>query len=134
MVGFYWLDIQQRNQEYGEYPVEAAGDETGSKCLYQALSGDGTDAISGITDSVASIGEPGSAGKVFLDDLDPMDDPQNMIDKASGGYILVDPFKVEYNYSADPNRNPKYNTSYDLWSYGTGSKDDTDTAKWIKNW
>jgi prepilin-type N-terminal cleavage/methylation domain-containing protein len=127
--------------------VEVSGtsyDVGGAITLYQALTGDGDDAIEG-GDS-ASSGVPGSTPEsvVYWADADPKGSQR--ISRMDGGkYFLADGFGVPWQYRVpkrvDPRKpdafleekdkyhNPK---TYDLWSYG--GSDESDQNVWIKNW
>lgn len=149
--------LELYNTEFGEYPESANPDETieimpgkvyrigGAKCLYQALVGDGFDAING----AESEGEPQSDGQVsgeenkftILRDM-----PSGMWRKVGNHCFLVDAFGRPFQYiKADAERKTTINDTYDLWSFGEDDKNlmstsrDTEGnaklgAKWIKNW
>ena len=128
------LGLEKYYQKYGEYPVENS-EPNGSKCLYQALSGDGSNYISGVSSPTSSTGVAGSGGDVILDilsftNLRNPDDEQRMVKLIDGDYALVDPFGNEYRYHA---RNPKYNQSYDLYSIMM-DKSESNPKKWVRNW
>ncbi len=142
---------------FGEYPEPANPDETAevlpgktyrigaAKCLYQALTGDGNDAIKGVS------GEDASSSNRTWDDAELKklifkDMPPNMWRKIGNHYLLVDGFGRPFQYlKADPEKKNTLNTTYDLWSYGDdethlrATSKDTEAdpqlgAKWIKNW
>ena len=142
----------------GEYPVPVNADETAelvsgkvyrigaARCLYQALSGDGSDAIKG--SGFAQDSSP-SDGNVSTDEFKNSmitELPQTIWRKIGGSYILVDAFGRPFQYiKADAEKKNTINSSYDLWSYAEDVKNvmakskDTEThaslgAKWIKNW
>lgn len=155
------------NSEFGEFPEPAGSDQmvdflgksydtSGAACLYQALSGDGYDAIKGVSsasgeDSAASDGKVEGDAEVKNITLKEM--PQSMFMKKNNIYILIDGFSRPFQYIKAPTATAgaggdeavTINSTYDLWSY---NHDDTNTTvksidtvsepklslKWIKNW
>lgn len=144
---------------FGEYPEPVNADETAevmpgkvyrigaAKCLYQALRGDGYDAIKGAKS--AEKGESQSDGKVSADEIKNVimpDLPEGMWRKVGGSYILVDAFGHPFQYiKADNEKKNTINSTYDLWSFADDEKNvmskskDTEAKaslgiKWIKNW
>lgn len=149
--------------KFGEFPEPANPKEemevlpgksynvAGARCLYQALRGDGFDAIlggeNGGGETAASDGnfQDDEVGKVMFKDMPPA------MWRVVGGsaYILVDGFSAPFQYAkaatatgADP---VTINPNYDLWSYAEDdthisatsleAKEDPKIArKWIKNW
>lgn len=129
-----------------DYPVD------GAVTLYQALTGDGDDAIEG--------GESPSEGKlqsikgsvVYWGDADP--NGANRITRQNdGAYYIADGFGAPFQYKVPPPYNPKkpeefqqtklqYRNprTYDLWSYAGEAPlggDDVQSANdttWVKNW
>src|SRR5438128_12165494 len=93
---------------------------TGAHALYQALSGDGNDAVGGTT---ASTGTPGSSGKSYMT-LKPNMLSPNPPDATTR---VIDPFSNDYNYRAPGTNNL---ATFDLWS----TANSTDPNQWIKNW
>ena len=151
--------LERYKIEHGEYPEPVNEDETAdimpgkvyrvgaARCLYQALRGDGNDAIQGAgrTDK----GEPQSDGKVSADEIKNVfmaDLPDTMWRKVGTSYILVDAFGRPFQYiKADSDKKNTVNSTYDLWSYAEDDKNlmskskDTEAnaslgVKWIKNW
>ncbi|MBE7494653.1 MAG: prepilin-type N-terminal cleavage/methylation domain-containing protein [Verrucomicrobiaceae bacterium] len=148
--------LESYHAKFGEYPEPADPDEMaeimpgkryrigGAKCLYQALTGDGQDAIRGSggdrTASDGQVDDGESLNRVFKDM------PPAMWRKAGGSYILVDGFGRPFQYTpATGGSDGTINTGYDLWSFAEDETDltaeSTDTrgnaalgAKWIKNW
>jgi type II secretory pathway pseudopilin PulG len=141
---------------FGEYPEPTNPDETAevipgmvyrigaAKCLYQALTGDGSDAIKG-------SGEDASPSNGTLEDVELKqvmfkDMPPTMRRKVGDHYLLVDGFGRPFQYlKADPEKKNTLNATYELWSYGDdetnlrATSKDTEAdpalgAKWIKNW
>lgn len=142
---------------FGEYPEPANPDEIAevlpgktyrigaAKCLYQALTGDGNDAIKGVS------GEDPSSSNRTWDDAELKqvifkDMPSAMWRKIGNHYLIVDGYGRPFQYiKADPAKKNTLNTTYDLWSYGDDEThlratskdteaDPTIGAKWIKNW
>lgn len=151
--------LESYHARFGEYPEPVNADETAeimpgkvyrigaAKCLYQALRGDGYDAIKGAIS--ADKGESQSDGKVSADEIKNVimpDMPEGMWRKVGGSYILVDSFGRPFQYiKADNAKKNTLNSTYDLWSYADDEKNvmskskDTEAnaslgAKWIKNW
>ncbi len=151
--------LERYYQQYGEYPEPVNGDETAeimpgkvyrigaAKCLYQAMRGDGYDAIKVAARLEKS--EPQSDGKVSADEIKNViiaDLPDGMWRKVGGSCILVDAFGRPFQYiKADSEKKNTINSTYDLWSYAEDDKNvmakskDTEAnaslgAKWIKNW
>lgn len=151
--------LERYYEHYGEYPEPVNADETAeimqgkvyrigaARCLYQALRGDGYDAI-----KVAARGEknePQSDGKVSAAEIKNVimaDMPEGMWRKVGTRYILVDAFGRPFQYiKADTDRKNTINSTFDLWSYAEDEKNvmakfkETEAnaslgAKWIKNW
>lgn len=158
--------LERYFNEFGEYPTPqnpedsiAVGPRTyrvgGAAMLYQALSGDGYDAIQMAT-TPTNAGEAMSNGSleeqesknVMLTDM-----PKEIWVKKDGRFYMVDgfgnPFQYEKAKQAVSGSDPStVNTTYDLWSYGEDEENtsalstDTLTAgtvkdasqKWVKNW
>jgi prepilin-type N-terminal cleavage/methylation domain-containing protein len=119
----------------------------GATTLYQALTGDGDDAIEG--GDTASTGVPGSTpeSEVYWADADPRGS-HRITRENNGKWYVADGFGVPWQYKVpkplDPKRpdafqeekdkyhNPK---TYDLWSYGgTDEANIMNEKAWIKNW
>ncbi len=140
----------------GAYPRPKEGSESstvdiagttypmgGATTLYQALTGDGDDAIEG--GSVASSGQPGSVdgATVYWADAAP-GGAQRISIEQDGKYFIADGFGVPFQYRVPPlddvvkdekkeddttvYHNPN---TYDLWSYGG---DYGNENSWITNW
>lgn len=141
--------------EYGEYPEPAdSSEETinnlsynvgGAKMLYQALSGDGSNAIViGSGSTTASDGKWDDTEKRMLADM-----PVEMYSKKEGGqnvnkFMLFDGFGHPFQYTKG-GTNDAVNPTFDLWSYGddetntkesskSAKQDSSVSAKWIKNY
>jgi prepilin-type N-terminal cleavage/methylation domain-containing protein len=152
------LFLDRYRNDNGVYPRPKEGSEGdtvsvsgynysvgGAVTLYQALTGDGDDAIEG--GNTASTGVPGSTPEsvVYWADADPRGS-QRISRENNGKWYLADAFGVPWQYRVarpldpkrpdafqeekDKYRNPK---GYDLWSYG-GLDDTTNEKAWIKNW
>ena len=158
--------LERYRTDNGDYPRPASEDETGevngmstktgpAKALYQALSGDGDDAIEG--------GSTGSDGETDEDEIGYWEDIINPlgggeegeetepnqirkgvpVEYVNGGYLLTDPWKHPWQYMMfDPEESDEYsqntrNMTYDLWSFGqdtTAGKDPELEGLWITNW
>ncbi|MFC5454407.1 type II secretion system protein [Prosthecobacter fluviatilis] len=152
--------LERYHEHYGEYPEPANSEETAeimpgkvyrigaAKCLYQALRGDGSDAIKGVQ-SPGNNNNSRSDGQVSTDEIKHAmipDMPEGMWRKVGDSYILVDAFGRPFQYvKADAEKKNTINATYDLWSYAEDMKNimaiskDTEAnaslgAKWIKNW
>ncbi|MDG2123124.1 MAG: type II secretion system protein GspG [Verrucomicrobiales bacterium] len=143
--------LESYKVDYGEYP-EAKGSSkmdfegsgsynvSGARMLYQALSGDGSDAISG-TEGSASNGQMGDTtdGEIYLPYLDPENNSQNMVANEEEDYYLADPFGKPYQYRKAGGPERTNNITYDLWSFGpkeaSPSYNPQDhPATWLTNW
>src|ERR1700704_6422818 len=97
----------------GVYP-QPSPTPGGSHALYQALAGDGDDAIGG---TKQSTGVPGSSGKSYMPLKSKMvsPDPNATPPPAVGTpFVIRDPFGNPYGYVAPGTHNP----TFDLWSQG----------------
>ncbi len=158
------LALERYNTDFGEYPETTGSgqmedfmpsksyDVSGAACLYQALSGDGTDKIK----LGSEEGQP-SDGKTEGDEVQNMklvELPKTIWMAKNGTYVMIDGFAKPFQYikaalptgvGADPPAPTSINATYDLWSY---SEDEVNIAatslqsledpklsvKWIKNW
>ena len=170
------LALERYNTEFAEYPQSASTnqmvqfppattgyDVSGAACLYQALTGDGYDQISGVAANAGGGAGGTSDGKTEgpaeLRNKMFVEVPQTIFTRKGSTYILIDGFGHPFQYikAAPPAVAPAgggaaqqttattVNTTYDLWSY---SEDETNTdrkgidslkdpalsVKWIKNW
>ena len=114
--------LESYKADNGIYPQYSSGAGGGAHALYQALTGDGDDAIGGNT---KSTGAPSATAKSYMYLKSNMVKP-NPLDATAH---LVDPFGNDYNYLAPG----KYNPTFDLWSTANASPA-TDEGQWIKNW
>ena len=115
--------LESYKADNGVYPqhAPAAG---GAHALYQALSGDGDDALGG---STGSTGSPSANVKSYM----PLKPNMLRPSPPDATARVVDPFGNDYNYLAPGT----YNPTFDLWSTaGTLGNSTTDLAQWIKNW
>lgn len=144
------LGLENYKGDYGEYP-EPKGDAQkdfdggsynvgGARMLYQALSGDGADAIAG-ADGGASNGQMGESGdgEVYIPYLDPENNTQNMVASEGEDYYLQDPFGKPYQYRKAGTGKTTRNNTFDLWSFGTKEvtpdyNPEDHPATWIANW
>ena len=98
---------------YGRYPTTAVRRENDptidAKMLYQALTGDGTDAIFG-REPVASDGEHGTEGRLLLGGSFTYTDS-----------YLMDPWKRPYRYRRKVKAGASKRSSFDIWSEGPGA-------------
>lgn len=143
--------LERYYDRYGEYPEPVTQEEivqilpgrsynvAGARCLYQALRGDGYDAIkvadnTGDTGTASSDGnfDEAEAANVLFKDM-----PPAMWRKLSGSYFIVDGFFNPFQYVKAPkasstgggtgggggsggggsNSVTTINSTYDLWSY-----------------
>jgi prepilin-type N-terminal cleavage/methylation domain-containing protein len=169
-------DIMRALDEYkgdrGSYPRPAVdkkdeeakiGDESWvvgpAKTIYQAVSGDGTDAIR--NGEKASTGEQGSAqdekdpslGKIYMGSAIAPNKKQiqdkvklDLVEADGETYYLIDPWRHPYRYQIvdlDKNGLPVEGatmhsaSTLEIWSYGVLKKpEETEKAKrqWVKSW
>ena len=107
------LGLEKYNQEYSEYPSVNGNQKSefnglnytvaGARMLYQALSGDGTNAIKGVS-SRPSNGQLNESrdGEVFLSAADPANTASGMVGRIgeTNNYFLQDPFEKPYQYKS----------------------------------
>ncbi|MEZ5304033.1 MAG: prepilin-type N-terminal cleavage/methylation domain-containing protein [Verrucomicrobiales bacterium] len=142
--------LERYKGEYGNYPEPIEGatvnvngkqyDIAGAKCLYQALTGDGSDAIKGVGGS-ASNGESEDGEQIFWKKIAPGTKTNLVAKDGESNYYLVDPFGVPFQYRTAifdedgemENEDEMHNSTYDIWSYGKDTTG-TDEVSWIKNW
>jgi hypothetical protein len=143
--------LERYFDKFGEYPEPVSADEMlevmpkksyrigGAKCLYQALLGDGFDAIQGAANSAASGAGGGGASDGNFDESEIpnvlfKDMPKTMWRRVNNlHYMIVDGFSRPFQYikaspadatgpsSGGSNGNAQattINATYDLWSYG----------------
>ncbi len=152
--------LERYLDKFGEYPTPVNPDETaeimpgksyrfgGAKCLYQALRGDGYDALQ-LEASAKPTTAAASDGQFSIDELIRVimrDLPPNLWRKVGSHYMLVDGFAQPFQYArAVDGEKETVNSTYDLWSFATDdsnhmakSKDTQSNAalgaKWVKNW
>jgi prepilin-type N-terminal cleavage/methylation domain-containing protein len=151
--------LETYKEKFGEYPTPKSPSETGAFgggktmvtggaiMLYQALSGDGSDAIN----LGQNNGGSSSDGKVDTDELQNKvvgELPKAMVYHAASStvYLLVDGFGRPFQYQKGSEADTINASSYDLWSYGTAPETSipssfpgldekkAKSATWIKNW
>lgn len=162
--------LEAYKEKFGAYPEVADPGSTisiadkpyiagGAACLYQAMSGDGFDAILNATGD-SSPQSDGNLDRVEAENVTLNDMPREMWTSSDGFYYLVDGFghplryvKAAPSVSATPGQPPPDATTvnrgtYDIWSYGEDTENLTATSldaaedgpirtaslKWIKNW
>lgn len=160
--------LESYKEKFGSYPRPANPDTTvavadksyiagGGACLYQALSGDGSDQIDGVTDGVPSDGnlDDTETANLVMNDM-----PRELWMTLDGLYFMADGFGHPIRYiksaptvASTPGEPPPEPTTinvgtYDIWSYGEDDENISTTsleaagssagnrmdAKWIKNW
>ena len=130
--------IEYKNDAGGFLPPTSEEDVEARSgiIIYKMLYGDriGADGIAGTADDGALDGRPDEGAVVYLADLDPNNNNQNLINERGGEVPveLVDPWGNPWrfrNQKGDPNQE---NPDFDLWSLGPDGKNGT--ADDIKNW
>ena len=145
--------LERYRTDNGDFPRPANEDETGeinginapigpARCLYQALTGDGDDAIEGGDQS--SDGKSEDEDVVYMDDItDPLTLKRSQVYTENGDFILVDPWQHPWQYEVyKPEESNEFqantnNLTYDLWSFGTdetAGKDPELRGRWVTNW
>jgi type II secretory pathway pseudopilin PulG len=116
--------LESYKADNGIYPAYTNATGQGH-ALYQALTGDGDDAIAG---TKASTGSASSANKSYMA-LKPNMQKPNPPDSTTR---VVDPWGFDYNYISPGTNNP----TFDLWSRGppVASPSPTPQTQWVKNW
>lgn len=105
--------LEEYKLDNGEFPKTGDGNPPSSKVLYDALYGNG-------------LGN-NPIGKIYLAELDPVNNRQGWIDNSGGNVRIIDPFGNEYIYrrgvDAIGNLDPAAkNPDFDLASKGKDSK------------
>jgi hypothetical protein len=145
--------LEKYNADFGEFPepsnpggVEQINNVSyrvgGAEMLYQAMSGDGNNAI-----RLDSGGGRGSNGIIEDDEVRFMmmsDMPRDIWLQLNNRFFIIDGFRkpMQYTKGGTPNA---VNPTYDLWSYGQDEQNtqvDSVAAKtnpnisrmWITNW
>jgi prepilin-type N-terminal cleavage/methylation domain-containing protein len=117
--------LENYKADNGIYPQHSAA-SGGDHALYQALAGDGDDALGGTN---ASTGVASSSGKIYM----PLKPSMAQPNPPDSNTRVVDPWTFGYNYLAPGSNNP----TFDLWSTGPPTSNGTrnsDPAQFIKNW
>ncbi|MBB5031792.1 type II secretion system protein [Prosthecobacter vanneervenii] len=161
------LALERYNSEFGEFPQPASTNQlaqftpgrtmydiSGASCLYQALTGDGFDQISGAAKNAGATPGGGGGGKsdgktegtAEITNKMLVEIPQTIFTKKGAAYILIDGFGHPFQYlkaapattntngggsggsggSNNANNATTINSTYDLWSY---SEDEVNTTK-----
>lgn len=157
------LAIESYKLDNGEYPEALSGEDTttvkdaqwkvgGARLLYQVATGDGNSAIKG--GGVASVGEPGSVGKIYWEEVTPPTQKEienkkrkSMVDVGEDGtYYIIDGWRKPFQYiKALKDRNKRIsnidlvhsNADYEIWSYGKLEQpldDEVSQKEWIASW
>lgn len=161
--------LNRYNTDFGEYPEPADPSAIidiaqkqyivgGATMLYQALSGDGIDAINGAESKSPQRQSDGEIDEFEGANVKLTDMPKEIWIKMNDVYFMADgfghPFQYERAAPVDPTgataaaEPTTINPTYDLWSYGEDEENimmrSLDTAadpvlkqqstKWIKNW
>ena len=148
--------LTRYQKDNGEYPTPANANATVSlfhqdwtsgaaACLYQALTGDGTDQILGYkpragTTAGSSTGELGSTGEeVYVKEM--AGSTKTWFKNVGNSWIILDGFGLPFQYIPRDLRaadNKLHNETYDLWSFGNLKAPSTDDKEkerqWITNW
>lgn len=149
--------LERYKEKFGEYPTPANPSEVtqfsgtdirvgGAKMLYQAITGDGDDAIM-LKGAAGTVASDGNTSGAELDNVIDGSMPKTVKFKTSVGYIFIDgfarPFQYDKGGSADA-----INPTFDIWSFGNYEpgkpsligydialkKNEASTGAWIKNW
>ncbi|TLD72130.1 type II secretion system protein [Phragmitibacter flavus] len=150
--------LEQYKEKFGEYPepmnegTAVSGAKTGgAKMLYQAITGDGTDAIkltSGGTPSDGEVDEEEIRNAINASLPPAMIFPPRSAMSGAVEIYLVDGFgrPFQYEKAATTGTATTINPTYDLWSFGNlegdapgtvsleQKSDVAVTGPWIKNW
>lgn len=156
--------LERYKEKFGEYPEPATPAEMnpsdpnfrigGAKMLYQAITGDGTDAIKLAAGGSATP----SDGKVDDSELENVIDggmpstliyppPSTLKAGYAGPIYFIDGFARPFQYDKGGSTDA-VNPTFDIWSFGNYEmgkasqigytaaikKDSTKTGTWIKNW
>ncbi len=104
--------------------------------IYRMLYGDGigADGIAGTADDGALDGEPDEGAIVYLADLNPNTNNQNLIDKKGTDIPVevVDPWGNAWRFRSQKGDPEQQNPEFDLWSLGPDGKNGTEDD--ITNW
>lgn len=117
--------LESYKADNGIYPAHSSS-SNGGHAVYQALTGDGNDAIGGTN---ASTGSAASTGKSYMSLRQAMQNPN----PPTSATRVIDPWRFDYNYISPGPNNP----TFDLWSTGppaTNGSQNTNAAIFIKNW
>jgi len=151
--------LEGYKEKFGEYPKPVDDSDhtieftskSGAQMLYQAITGDGSDAL--VLASAGDSSDGNVDGNERENAINSALPPgliyppfSNLSPGSAGARYLIDGFGRPFQYTkgGDPNA---INPTYDLWSYGNynvagavpandlaGKKNAANTATWIKNW
>lgn len=149
--------LERYKEKFGEYPEPTNPDEVtkfsgsdlrigGAKMLYQAITGDGNDAIK-LASGATSLPSDGQIDSTELNNVIDGSMPKPVIFKTDMGYIFIDGFARPFQYDKGGSAEA-INPTFDLWSFGNYEqgkpseigydaalkKDAARTGAWIKNW
>lgn len=149
--------LERYRMDNGDYPrpfkpyetvtIDGVTMQSGAaRALYQALSGDGDDALVGGSEPSNGISE--NEATIYWQDIaDPLYTDSTVrkglpVAKTAEGLMLVDPWGRPWQYVLfDPEMGESLqntnNMTYDLWSFGTDKNPGNDPegkAKWITNY
>ncbi len=157
--------LERYKEKFGEYPEPMAPAETadvsgttvrigGAKMLYQAITGDGTDALK-LASGAPAAPSDGKTDDTELENVIDGSMPPSMIyppaSTLKAGYAgpiyFIDGFSRPFQYDKGGSTDA-VNPTFDIWSFGnyeqgkpsvigydvTTKKDSTKTGAWIKNW
>ncbi len=148
--------LERYKEKFGEYPTPVNPTEPhpteatlyigGARMLYQAITGDGDNAIM-LKGAAGSVVSDGQIDAPELENVIDGSMPKPVIFKYSGGYYFMDGFARPFQYDIGGSAEA-VNPTFDLWSFGNYDpskpsvigysaaikKDETQTGAWIKNW
>lgn len=125
--------LEEYKLDVGAYPEKR---DNNGLIVYTMLYGDGVgpDGVAGTSDDTRPDGKPDDGAKVYLPDLDPYNNPMNLLEVRSAGNPptkLIDPWGGAWRYRSGA-RYRSENPDFDLWSVGPDGKDNSGDE--IKNW
>ncbi|MCH2064350.1 MAG: type II secretion system protein GspG [Roseibacillus sp.] len=133
------LKIEDYKRDAGGLLPATTGEDVEARSgliIYRMLYGDGigADGVVGTEDDGALDGRPDAGATVYLEDLDPNNNRQQMIDTKGGNVPVevVDPWGNPWRFRNQKGDPDQENPDFDLWSHGPDGKNGT--ADDIKNW
>jgi len=125
--------LDEYTQDAGGFPEKF--DDKGL-IVYTMLYGDGIgpDGVAGSLDDTPPDGTPDEGARVYLSELDPNINKQQMLSLRPGSRVplkLVDPWGNSWRFRSGDSHNPK-NPDFDLWSMGPDAREHTEDD--IRNW